>query len=70
MGHGWTEVSDLYTDTQPFGLPNILMWEIEDREWEYDTLYQVEICNVVMQSGESRDYSYPVFIERDNLETR
>ena len=31
-GHGWTKVSDLYTDTQPFGLPNILMWEIEERE--------------------------------------
>ena len=28
----------------------------------------VDIRNIAMQSGESRDFSYPVFIERDNLE--
>ena len=63
-------MSGLYIDTRPLGLPDIPMWEIEDRERQYDTLYQVEIRNVVMQRGESRDYSYPVLIERDNLETR
>ena len=59
-------VSDLYTDTQPIGVPNVLSWQVEG--WRYDTLYEVEISNVTMQSGETRSYSYPVFIEQDALE--
>ena len=33
-----------------------------------DTLYEVEISNVSMQSGETRSFPYPVFIELDDLE--
>ena len=35
-----------------------LSWQIE--EWKYDTLYQVEIDNVAMQSREPRSLSYEV----------
>ena len=59
-------ISNRYTDTTGAGVPNFLSWQVED--WDYDTLYEVEISNVAMQSGETRSFSYPVFIERDNLE--
>ena len=59
-------VTSLYTDNQPFGIPNVLGWQVED--WDYDTLYEVEISNVAMQSGETRSFSYSVFIERESLE--
>ena len=59
-------VSGLYADTDGFGVPNLLSWQVEG--WEYDTLYEVEISNVSMQSGRTRSYSYPVFIDRDNIE--
>ena len=45
---------------------NFLSWQVED--WDYDTLYEVEISNIAMQSGETRSFEYQVFIERDNLE--
>ena len=35
--------------------------------WEYDTLYEVEIDNVVLRDGERRRYVYSVFIERAGL---
>ena len=53
-------VSDLYTSGEYF-----LSWTVED--WEFDTLYQVEINNVAMQSGGTRSYSYPVYIDRAGL---
>ena len=59
-------VGKLYTDTDPIGTPNLLSWQV--RGWGYDTLYEVEISNVSMQSGETRSFSYPVFIDRDDLE--
>lgn len=59
-------ISNRYTDTTGYGIPNFLSWQVED--WDYDTLYEVEINNVAMQSGETRSFSYPVFLERDNLE--
>ena len=59
-------ISDRYTDTTGFGIPNFLSWQVE--EWDYDTLYEVEIDNVAMQSGETRHFSYEVFIEHGNLE--
>ena len=58
-------ITDRYTDSQNYGLPNFLSWQVEG--WEYDTLYEVEIGNVIMQSGATRSFSYPVFIERENL---
>ena len=60
-------VIDLYTDTQVIGVPNVISWRVEG--WKYDTLYEVEISNVTMQSGETRRFSYPVFIERESLES-
>ena len=59
-------VSGLYTDTEGFGVPNLLSWQVEG--WEYDTLYEVEISNVTLQNGVTRSYSYPVFIDRANIE--
>ena len=59
-------VGKLYTDTEPIGTPNILSWQV--RGWGYDTLYEVEISNVSMRSGATRSFSYPVFIDRDDLE--
>ena len=59
-------ITDQYTDTEGFGVPNLLSWQVEG--WEYDTLYEVEIRNVSMQSGVTQSYSYPVFIDRANLE--
>ena len=59
-------ITDRYTDSDGFGVPNLLSWQVEG--WEYDTLYEVEIRNVSMQSGETRSYSYPVFIDRANIE--
>lgn len=44
------------------GLMNVLSWQVEG--WEYDTLYEVEISDVTLQSGDTRDYSYTVFIDR------
>ena len=60
------EIGGRYTDTSERGVPNVLSWQVEG--WEYDTLYEVEIDNVTLQSGETRSYSYPVLIERDSLE--
>ena len=59
-------ITDQYSDTLGFGLPNFLSWRV--KEWEYDTLYEVEIANVVLPGGRRESYSYSVFIERQNLE--
>ena len=59
-------ISDRYSDTRAFGIPNFLSWQVEG--WEYETLYEVEIANVTMQSGAPRRFVYEVFIERDALE--
>ena len=54
-----------YTDTSAFGVPNFLSWYVFDSE--FDTLYQVEIDNVAMQSGGTRSFSYQVYIDREGL---
>ena len=59
-------ITDQYTDTIGAGIPNFLSWQVEG--WEYDTLYEVEIANVLFSDGRREAYSYSVFIERDNLE--
>ena len=59
-------INEPYTDTQGFGVPNFLSWQVEG--WEYDTLYEVEISNIAMRSGPTRSYSYPVLIDRANIE--
>ena len=59
-------ITNRYTDTQGYGVGNVLSWQV--RDWDYDTLYEVEVSNVAMQSGETRRFSYEVFIERDELE--
>ncbi len=59
-------ITDRYTDTRGVGLPNVLSWQVAG--WDYDTLYEVEIRGVAMQSGETRSFSYPVFIERASLD--
>ena len=47
-------------------MPNVLSWQVEG--WEYDTLYEVEINNVAMRGGATQSYSYPVLVDRANLE--
>ena len=59
-------ITDQYTDTIGAGIPNFLSWQVEG--WEYDTLYEVEIANVLLPGGRRASYSYSVFIERENLE--
>ena len=59
-------ITDQYTDTIGAGIPNFLSWQVEG--WEYDTLYEVEIANVVLPDDTTRSYRYSVFIERDNLD--
>ncbi len=59
-------ITGRYTDTDGFGVPNLLSWQVEG--WEYDTLYEVEISNVTLRNGVTRSYSYPVFIDRANIE--
>lgn len=56
----------IYTETGGAGVPNLLSWYVE--AWEFDTLYQVEIDNVTPRNGGTRSYSYPVFIDRANIE--
>ena len=58
-------ISDRYTDTTAYGLPNFLSWQVDG--WEYDTLYEVEVDNVVLGDGERRRYAYAVFVEREGL---
>ena len=58
-------VSNLYTDTTGYGVPNFLSWNVA--AWEFDTLYQVEINNVAMRNGETRRFSYQVYIDRAGL---
>ena len=58
-------VGNLYTDTTAYGLPNFLSWNVAD--WKFDTLYQIEIGNVAMQRGETRSFSYQVYIDREGL---
>ena len=51
-------ITDRYTDTLGYGVPNLLSWQVGG--WEYDTLYEVQISNVAMRSGAAQSYSYPV----------
>ena len=57
---GRLPVSDLYTE-----LGDFLSWQVAD--WEFDTLYEVEIDNVTMRGGETQSFSYQVYIDRAGL---
>ena len=59
-------IRDRYSDTIGYGVPNVLSWQVEG--WEHDTLYEVEISHVAMRSGAMQSYSYPVLIDRANIE--
>ena len=59
-------ISNQYTDTHGFGLPNFLSWKVE--AWEHNTLYKVDIKNVKLKSGTTRNYSYLVFIKQQSLD--
>lgn len=45
----------------------VFLPQMSPEGWDYDTLYEVDIDNVAMQSEKTRSFSYAVFIERDNL---
>ena len=66
VGGSELPITDRYTDTRGAGVPNVLSWRVQD--WQYDTLYEVEIENVIFSDGLRTNYAYSVFIERDNLE--
>ena len=55
-----------YTDSKAYGLPNLLSWNVEG--WEFDTLYKVEIKNVRLKNRTTRNYSYSVFVQKQNLQ--
>ena len=55
-----------YTDTFGYGLPNFMSWQVDG--WNYNTLYEVEIKNVVLNDGSTRDYSYSVFIKLPDID--
>ena len=59
-------ITDRYTDALGGGLSNVLSWQVAG--WVYDTLYEVEVSGVALQDGATREYVYPVFIERQALE--
>lgn len=59
------DISDIYTDSSGFGVPNIITWSAQN--WEYDTWYSVEISNVKMQDGSVQNYAYDVFIDYADL---
>ena len=50
-----------YTDTIGYGLPNFISWQVNG--WKQNTLYEVEITNVILNDGSTRDYSYSVLIQ-------
>jgi hypothetical protein len=58
-------VTEQYSDTRGFGVPNFLSWQVPD--WQLDTRYRVEISDVAMLSGQLRDFSYEVFIDYADL---
>ena len=58
-------ISNRYTDSLGYGFPNLLSWNVED--WEFDTLYEVEIKNVTLKDRTTQNYSYPVFVQKQNL---
>ncbi len=59
------QITDRYTDSEGFGVPNIITWSPQN--WEYDTWYSVQISNVTMQDGSIQNYSYEVFIDYADL---
>ena len=59
-------IRDRYSDTIGYGVPNVLSWQVEG--WEHDTLYEVEISHVAMRSRATQSYSYPVLVDRANIE--
>jgi hypothetical protein len=59
-------ITDRYADTRGAGVPNVLSWKV--KHWQYDTLYEVKIENVIFSDGLRTNYAYSVFIEWDNLE--
>jgi hypothetical protein len=60
-------ITNQYYDKLNYGLTNILTWQVSD--WKYDTLYEVNIENVIMQSGEVKHFTYEVFIDYRDIIT-
>ena len=60
-------ITNQYYDKLIYGLSNILSWQVSN--WEYDTLYEVTIANVNMQSEEIKSFIYEVFIDYKDIIT-
>lgn len=59
-------ISKLYHDSIAYGVPNILTWSVSG--WQKDTLYEVTISNVNMQSSNKSTFTYDVFIDYTALQ--
>ena len=59
------DVADIFTDTDGFGVPNLLSWTVG--EWQYDTWYSVVISELDYQSSSASSISYDVFIDYKNF---
>lgn len=59
-------VTKQYNDTIAYGVPNILTWQVAG--WQRDTLYEVTISNVKMQSSNQSTFTYDVYIDYANLQ--
>lgn len=59
-------VSKKYSDAIAYGVPNILSWQVSN--WKQDTLYEVTISNVNMQSGLNKSFTYDIYIDYQSLQ--
>ena len=58
-------VHSLHRDSRGHGLTNFLSWLVDG--WRHDTAYTVTVSNVRMPDGGTRDFHYPVVIDRYHL---
>jgi len=59
-------ISNIYHDSIAYGVPNILTWQVSN--WKQDTLYEVTISNVNMQSGLNKSFTYDLYIDYQSLQ--
>ena len=50
----------------PYVRSSFISWKVEG--WEHDTLYEVNIDNVTLNDGTTRDFSYSVFIKQPDID--
>lgn len=53
------------TNYQGYGVPNVLLWTVNGIE--YDKWYSVNISNVKMRGGGTRNFTYDVYIDKNGV---